>query len=233
MTCLTIIQNAAGRMNLDQPSAVFSSTDDQVVQFRTLLNQEGKELANRGDWEVLKSEKTFTTTAAAVQAGAIPTDLGHIINRTMYDRTERKKIVGPITDQKWQQIQAGVVTSILYRAFRFRGGEFLLTPTPPAGNTIAYEYISKNWCEAAGGAAQSAFAADTDIPLLDEELLTKGLIWRFKQAKGLSYAEDFATYEVEVGKALGRDGGAAVINLSSGGDDVISALSIEDGNWTV
>lgn len=68
-----------------------------------------------------------------------------------------------------------------------------------------------------GTVGASAWSADTDTSFLDEEIITQGIIWRWKQVKGLDYAEDFAKYEGMVNDAMGRDGGKARLSLSGSG----------------
>ena len=87
---------------------------------------------------------------------------------------------------------------------------------PTAGRTYAYEYISKNWCTSSGGTGQSAWAADTDLPVLDAELMTMGVQWRFLMAMGMDYAGTQSDYETEVSTVIGRDGSRSLVRL--GGD---------------
>lgn len=233
MTALQIVQNATARLGLTVPSAVFSSTDEQVILLRYLMNQEGKELATRGDWSKITKEHTFTTVAQAAQTSSVPSDFGHIIMGTVWNRNTDRPLIGPLTPAEWQQYQARNIASSFDSAFRFRGtgtASLLITPDPTAGQTVAYEYVSDQWCEAAGGTDQSAFAADTDVGLLDENLITLGVIWRFLAQKGFDYGEAFRTYQLEVEKALGRDGGKPVLYLG-GATKRVFGSEISDGDW--
>ena len=58
-------------------------------------------------------------------------------------------------------------------------------------------------------------SADTDTGILDEELMTLGLKWRWKKSKGLDYAEDFSSYEIRVQKAMQNDGAKMRIDTSN------------------
>lgn len=207
MTALSLVQNACSHLGITAPTALFSATDDQTIQLRNLMNMEGAELAKGGPtdhaWQVLVTEKTFTTTAAAIQTGAVPTDFAFIVNDSLWNRTTMVKMEGPISAETWQTYQALTVVTIPFAAFRFRGGNLIIFPSPTAGQTAAYEYVSKYWASG----SQSAMTADSDTALLDENLITLGVIWRFLAAKGLDYAEPFRTYQMEVSKAVARDGG--------------------------
>lgn len=230
MSALTIIQKACSRLAITVPGAVFSSTDDQVIQLRHLMNQEGDELTRMHPWTALQTETTFVTVAAALQTSAIPSDFAWYINDTMWNRTTDQKILGPFTAAQWQQEQA-VATGAIYPTFRFRGGEILITPTPTAGQTVAYEYVSANWAETSGGSGLSAMTADTDVPLLDDRLIILGITWRFLQSKGLDYAEAFRTYQLECGKAISRDGGRKSFYIGGASFTPYYYANIPDGSW--
>lgn len=235
LNLLAIIQDVSNRIGLPVPSVVVGSNDTQVRQLLGLAQQEGKELARRGPWQVLTKEKTITATATETQSGAIPDDFERMIEGTSWNRTRDRRVVGPLTPQKWQMLQTGLY-SLMWDAFRIRGGDFLMSPAPTAGDIIAYEYVSKSWCtNAAGDTERSAWAADDDVPLLDDEIITLGIVWRFLKAKGLDYSEAFRSYETLVERKLANDGGMAVLDLN--GDRLDGAGGaydpmIPEGNWT-
>lgn len=154
MTALSIAQAASTRLGLTAPSIVFSSTDEQIIQIRNLMNEEGVELAARASWTKLTKEKTFTTVAAAAQTSSIPSDFGWIINDTMWNRSTDRQVFGPMSAAEWQMNQANGAAAVPDAFFRFRGtgtDSLLIYPTPTAGQTVAYEYVSNQWCESSGG----------------------------------------------------------------------------------
>ena len=215
MTMLSIIQDTADRMGITRPTSVVGSTDTQTRQLLALLNEEGQDLTKRGLWQSMTKEYTFVTTATPSQTDTpIPTDLDRFIDDSFFNRTQVRKLRGPITPQEWQAFQAQPLYNLVYLAFRERDGSFLITPTPPAGDTIAYEYISTNWVRSSMGVEKDSFTADDDTSFLPEDLLKSGLRWRWKQAKGLPYGEDMETYERDVQRQLGMDGGARALNIT-------------------
>ena len=205
MSLLTVISGTLARLALPTTTAVIDSTDATVRQLLQLAQREGRELARRATWKALQTEKTFTTVATAAQTSALPTDLDWIIPDTMFNRTLKRRVQGPVGADEWQLIQSSLSSSV-FPAFRIRGTSLLITPTPTAGQTVAYEYMSKYWCASSAGSGQTAWAADADTALLDEELITSGLVWRFKAAKGLGYAADQQAYEIQVMQAIMREG---------------------------
>lgn len=234
MTLLTTVQKAARRVGVPRPNVVATATDPTVALLFELAQQEGEELARYGDWRALRKEKTFTTVAAETQTDTpIPTDFAGFIDETLWNRSARRPLWGPIDPAEWQAYKAQT-TFPVRDGFTLRGTSWLMQPTPTAGQTIAYEYRSANWCQSSGGTAQSAWAADTDTGLISERLMRLGLIWRFKQARGLEWQTDHENYLSEVDSELAKERPRKIIDLKSGGPPQrIPGLVVPEGNWNL
>lgn len=230
MSLLTIIQKSCRLLNLPVPTVVVTSTDPQVQQLWELANEEGYELAGSFDWQALRQQYTFVTIASAVQASALAADMDHFISNSFFNRTTQRNVYGPITPQQWQAIQAQPQLNRVFLSFVERDGQFLITPTPAAGETIAYEYISSYWAKTSGGVAKAEFTLDSDETYLSERVIILGVRWRFLKSKGLDYAEDFRTYMTERAQTQARDGGATVIDVG-GRNPYNFFANIPDGNY--
>lgn len=235
MSLLTICEAAADRIGLERPTQIIGSG---VAQARALLaaaQQEGKALARRHDWQRLIKEQTFTATATEEQSGVIPTDFERMIPGSFWNRSQDRRVAGPLSPQRWQLLKSGLIV-MPWDSYRIRGNSFLMNPTPTAGDSMAFEYVSTYWCTTSGGTAptQAAWVNDSDEGILDEELLTLGVVWRFKKARGLEYAEDLQEYELQVARAKGADGGMADLDMGLGDDgSAVIDPYITDGNWSI
>jgi hypothetical protein len=220
VSLLSIIQGAADLLSLSRPSVVVASPDQQIRQLLALANLEGEELAKRPSrgWQALTKELTFVTVAAEEQTNAVAADFDFCIADTAYNRDQARKLRGPLTPEAWQALKASLVTSVTGDLFRIRGDAFLMLPAPTAGELIAYEYSSAYWAKSSAGVAKAQYTADEDLTFLPETLIQLGVIWRFKQAKGLDYGEDMSTYERALQRAVGRDGGEAAIVMANSYD---------------
>lgn len=85
MTLLQLVQAVMGELGLTRPNTVATSTDLGVIQFRSLLNSLGRQLAREHEWEALCTEYRFTTqystTTGTLTSGSpiitgIPTTTG-------------------------------------------------------------------------------------------------------------------------------------------------------------
>jgi hypothetical protein len=233
MTLATILDRVCDEVGIGRPTTYFGSTDPTARQLVALAQTEGRDLLQRTRWENAIREATHTTLAQADQ-GAIATiapGFRSFINRTQWNRTQQWPLGGPDTPQIWQMRQATVNTGV-FSNFRLRGSRLLITPTPTAGQTIAFEYNSLYFCESAAGTDQTAWTADTDLPLLNEFLMTLGIIWRLRKAKGLDYGEDMGTYEQNVANAVAQDGGAPVLDMQEPVQPIPTVI-VPDGSWSV
>lgn len=219
MTLKSLVQSAATKIGIPQPSTIIGNNDPQVETLLTFANEEGEELARSGHWEELTKETTFTAVAASEQTGALPSDFVAFVNDSFYNRSSRRKVFGPISPQQWQREQATAIASGIHDFFRVRNGEILMTPDPAVGDTMAFEYSSTLWVDTdADGTGDSAvWVADTDTSVLEERLLSLGIVWRFLQKSGLPFQPQYTIYRTEVDKALARQGGAPTLSMDGGG----------------
>lgn len=241
MSLLTVVQAACRRLAIPVPDAVVSSTNSQVMQLWQLANQEGSELSERYDWSALVRQASFATVAAEDQPSSVPAAFGHYIIDSMWNRTTKRKCFGPLTSADWQQVLSyPIYTSInpVFRLVQPAGtidGYVKMIPTPPAGQEVYYEYAMKYWAVEQGGSAptKADYEADTDFCAIDEKLVTRGVIWRFLEAKGFDYGEEYSKYEADVARAQAQDGGGKPrLNLVGGlGVQDIWPANIPIGNW--
>ena len=233
MSLLTIIQNASDTIGLARPSAVVSSTDGNVRTLLSLAGTEGRELLERYSWPATQLEATHTTLAAELQGvmTTIAPGFGYMINNTFWDRTLTQPVTGPLNPSEWQGLKARTATGP-YASYRIQGGSLYAYPAPAAGNTWAFEYQSDYFCQSSGGTNQTVWTADTDVGILDENLMTLGVVWRFKKKNGLDYSEDYRVYEQKLANEMARTGGKRTLSMNTGGGN-ISGVFTPEGSWSV
>lgn len=227
MTCLSIVQAACDRLALARPNAVVTSSDPQVRQMLALLNEEGKSLSQETSWQVLRKQATFTTVATEQQCllSDVAPGLKFIVNDTIWNRSLRMPVFGPLSPQVWQQ-QVAMFYKGPWNQFRVFNNAINFIPTPAVGQTCAFEYETRNWTTQDG----DSFQSDADTSLIDEDVLTLGLIWRFRQAKGLDFSADLTKYQRQVANLVSRESPKPILNLAG---DVFDAVGIPAGNGII
>jgi|TARA_R110002020_G_scaffold61820_1_gene165948 hypothetical protein len=235
MTLLTICQDAAKIIGITAPDAVTASTDTSVIQLEAAVNQEGRAQVRKYKWEVLIKEGSHTTLAAESQGAmtSIASDFGRFSNNTLWNRTTDRKYYGPITGSEWQEIKA-VVSGGITNYFRIRTGNLLMNPTPTAGQSVNFEYVSKNWVDTSGGSTANAdkFSGDSQTTVLEEELIVLGVVWRFLKLKGLPYEQQFMDYQTRLTEYTNQDGAKPILRMA-GPSRAFLALNVPEGNFTL
>ncbi|KGM35708.1 phage adaptor protein [Inquilinus limosus] len=218
MTLLSIVQDVALEVGVTPPTAVVGSLDLQAQQLQRIAQKEATALAQRSNWTRLIVPFEFTTVAGMPQPGALPAEMNRMSpGRVIWWVDMFRPILGPLTPEEWAAAISRPVSPGLWGYWRIIGEDLNIYPAPADGQTVRGECISSNWCIHAGTPETygDRWTADTDTTRLDEELITLGMIWRWRQTKGLDYAEDMATYERQVEQAAARNGGMKDINMSA------------------
>ena len=219
MTLLSLAQKACPVIGIPRPVAVVGSTSPQLATLLELANIGGEELAEAHRWQMLLVRRTFTGIAANAQTGEPPVDFNRWpATQKIWDNARKTWLIGPIPPNEWDgiMVRATMAHPGYWCILR---GVINIAPAPTVSDTFTYSYITENWIRPPGGAADGSgdtaeYGDDLDVPLLDESLLKLDLIWRWKQAKGLDYAEDMSTFERKKEKAIARDPGPREITTT-------------------
>ncbi|MDZ7906522.1 MAG: hypothetical protein U5N55_12680 [Cypionkella sp.] len=209
MTVLTAIRAAILRTTGVVVQQAFASSDQIAVEMTDLANEVATDIARSHDW------RGITKIAQITGTGAIEYDLP-----SDYHRMVLASEIDDAASWFWgyepfqsvndfMRFKSGTYSVISPGGWIILGGQLQFYPAP---NGVAqFPYVSTQWARSSGGVAKSAFTADDDEFVLDERLLTLGLIWRWMSQKNLDYTEHLATYEMALAQTQARDKGAYVL----------------------
>ncbi len=234
MTMLSICQDAAVHIGIPQPSAVASSTATDAMQLKRLLNAGARQLMKDHHWSKLLKVKTFTGVAAQAQTGQPPANFDRFAPVTkLWDVNKRLPLAGAISADKWLLLLAQNVTGA-DKYWTMIDGVINITPTPTTSDSFRYTYVSRYFARPTGNSDETndkaAFTIDTDESRLSEELLTLDLVWRWKKAKQLDYAEDLADFERQKEMDIAADRTAQPISTALPFEGLTSGYG-PDGWW--
>lgn len=220
MTILSALQSAMIRLVGRKPNTVFSTTNQTELELADLATEVATDIMKSHDWQALTN--IYTITGDGVTAAfPLPED---------YDRFVLAQGVSDPGTWFWNYSQVPDMDTWI----KIANGFYLAAATPgwwmlwqnqfqflpaPAGSA-SIPYVSRNFALSAPASGtglitpKAAFSADGDTFQLDERLITLGVIWRYREQKGMGYAEDMATYETALSQAQARDRGPSVIRSS-------------------
>ena len=235
-TLLDIIRRFMERTGLPKPAFSIGNTDAQVAQILGLLEEATEELVMRNarGWQILTREAVFVTKAQEVQGSLSELAPGFraVTNDTLFNRTTRLPIYGPLLPMERQATKALQTAGPYYR-YWIANDQLHLYPTPPAGQTIAFEYTSTAcWSDGQSPATYSEYpTTDMAICLFPKPVVIAQLRWRWKKEKGLEYAQDFDSAELLLNAAIAADGTRRVVDLGGTGLVARPGIMIPTGSW--
>lgn len=195
MSLLTICKAVADGAKIARPSSVASNTDPTALSLLRAVNMAGLSLMKSYPWQALRKGGTFTALAQETQTSFLPSDFDRFIPESVWDTTNKNLVIGPIEPGEWNALKAHAYSDTGRRKFIHRGNAILVIPVFSGSEAIIFEYVSKNWCQSSGGTGQSAFAADTDTGIVDEELLTRAAKLQYLSDIGQPVGAAAAEYE--------------------------------------
>lgn len=211
-----IVNTAAIQLGLDAFDDPFVSQDPLALQLTSLLKSWGRRLWRERRWQFLTREFIFTTVLNQ-SVYALPADYGRMVNETAQSRTRRWPLGGPVASEEWQYLKARWVGGSTRLFYRIVSGQLSLYPDTdvPAGEQLAYEYISKYWVQSQGTTApdKDAPTASSDFLGFDTELCVLGLKLEWLGAKGLPAGGVQEDYERQLLLVCEQDVPAPIISI--------------------
>ncbi len=236
LTLRQIVQQTCRVLALPVPAKVISNTEKNVLQMLGLMELLLDDLEQKGWYQQVVREGTFTSVATESQ-GSIHTHAPYgfvqFIPDTFFDRTTNLKVDTGYRPDEWQAMKAGPgVAGPFYRA-RLRNDILYLSPTPPAGDTMAFEYQSRYFLQTSVGDSTplGSWTSDDNALIAPDSLGKAWLRFRWKREKGLDYAEDQADYETAFANLKIRDNSPAPIHMAGPSRGPKAGVVVPVGSW--
>lgn len=192
MTILNAIKTAALYCGVEQPAAIFTSSVREVMEFREVAQQAGRDLALAHDWQKLKTEATIAGDGSTTSFD-LPSDYLRMPRDQLLWSSSQESPMTHIPDHNaWLELDVKDY-ALVKPSWTMLGGQIAIKPTPTATETVRYYYQSNKWAVDASGTAKSMFTADTDELRFGGDatnMLATQIIWRWRALKRLDYAED-------------------------------------------
>lgn len=217
MTALELLQRTVRLFGITvPPTSLVGTQDDQITNLLEILTDVGQDIASRHDWSALSGTFSFTSTGANPQSEPFVAD---------WDRSSPPASVwrsgstltpmsGPCPPDVWHQLitMPGIRFPGYWRMF---GGNIEVIGAP-VSETVSVEYLSRNWViDQDDGSFKDTVSKDGDTFRLPDRLLRLAVIWQWRSFKGLSYAEEMATFEKQFERDVSADRSARPISTTS------------------
>jgi enamine deaminase RidA (YjgF/YER057c/UK114 family) len=190
-----ILNTAATEAGLAEAPDPYASTNAYFVQMRTLLKTAGDEISKVRDWTVMLRE-AIVTGDGTTKSFALPSDFLRMSDDSGWNRSTALPLA-LTSSQQWQTLKARVWNATVVTRYRWMRGRIEFYEAPPAGASLAFEYVSRYWVASDGAAAADAYfpAASGDRVMFEPLMVMRLVKAKFLQAKGFDSSGAFAEYQ--------------------------------------
>lgn len=204
---LEICQEVADLVAVQKPKDLFSQHSQHDSLFLSIAKDTLDSLLRYGDWQELTKECELITKSGRTSylISDICPDFYCLLNNTVYVKDGQEKVIGSITPEEWMKEKYFNVSSINLK-FKIQNGMFKFLSLPHENIKIIFQYRSSNIVYDAknGYEEKSVLSKNTDIPIFDEFLVKKGIVWRWYRRNGMPYEEEFNEYQRELKSKFGN-----------------------------
>ena len=212
MTALSVAKEVAKKVGIAVPDALASSTDREHVELLSVMNEMAERIARGHDWQIFNTIATITGDGTT-EAHELPSDYDRMLVKSQVWSSSLETPLSPISSRdRWLQLDIQSFDFVI-NAWIIYGGQMHIKPALASGVTAKYFYQSNLIISPSSGSNKVAFTADDDTFRLDEQLLKLGVIWQWRENKGLPYAEDMANYEELKARLVARDKGSRMLRV--------------------
>ena len=198
-----ILARAARQCSVSPPSSWLTSNQPVVREVIDFLEETVDDILERVD-VTDPVGKMITITGTGDEFYPLPADYKRLMRGeyAVYERLRTRRACVPVSDDgQWEYIKE-LGTAGAYRFFRVRGFDRQFSigfqrPLEP-GITVVLHYVSTSWI--AGDKA--LFTAEEDVATLPRRLLESGIVFRFRERKGLEFSDKQAEYEALLARMI-------------------------------
>lgn len=223
MSLLTIVNKFRLRKNMAQVASVFGNTADPgVAQMQELLQDVGDSIVERNFWQPLDIAFAIGPGDGVTTVWPFPTALqdtpasdfaGMSPGLQMQSTIFPLQPIIRVTDEELAALKSFPVGPVR-PVWHIIDNTFEFWPAMSVGETMTFNYYSPRWIQSVNLVKRLYWSADTDISLIDEKVMTRGLEYRWLEAKGLAYGEAKQRFEDSFMRADGRQDTFREIRMS-------------------
>ena len=145
MSITTVIQNVANEAGYTVESNIFTSTETTTKQLLAIAQRINRDIFEAYPWPKCYAAGSITLVSGQ-SSYALPAAFSNYQYETFWNQSTRWRVLGPISEQDYAQIQGYGLMPTIYQRFQIRGlsnNEVFISPTPgSSGDILIFEYIA-------------------------------------------------------------------------------------------
>lgn len=201
MTLITdVLARAARQTSVTAPTSWLSAAADEHVEIRDdFLLETVDDILERVDFPSPIGAQT-TITGDGSESYDMPANFKRLQRDKLavYDDTLDRPVYPVTTEGSYTYLKdlGAAGATRFYRTTGYEGNWALsFYGLPTSSTSIVVSYITVNWMANSSGTAGNAFTDAADIVLMPRRLIEAGIVWRWRERKGLPYQDKYLEYE--------------------------------------
>lgn len=213
MNALQVLQRAVRLLPVTVVPTTVTSADPQTANLLAIMNDVGDDIVSRHDWHTMGATFAFDV-AADPHSEPLPDDWDKAFPNASAWRSGSPvtPLSGPCSPDAWHRLLT-IPNAGFPGYWRLFDGAMQVIGCA-IDEIVSLDYVRNGWVSGSDGKARTEIMKDDDTFLIPERLLWLGAIWRWRSSKGLTYAEEMATFEYELERRIAADRAARPIKTS-------------------
>ena len=214
---LQSVQDACTQLNLQKPTGVYDTLDQNAIFMGSAINLIGPMLQDSFAWQQFRFK--FDCIGDNLRAAYdLPAGFSRFIDNTGWSNANRRPVI-IINAQNWAASKSWVSNGFFINpACRIFNDQLVFFTPPAVGETISFEYISRNWVIDADNITllKNRCSKNGDTPMHDDRLIMLGLKVKWLENKGMNTSGPQQDFNERFSELTARNQMAQVLSLNGG-----------------
>lgn len=218
MTLVTEALNRIARQcSVSAPTSWITAAGDEHVELRDdFLAETVDDILERVDLPAPIGAQT-TITGTGAETYSLPVNFKRLMRDKLavYDTFHDRPVYPVTTDGEWAALEdlGASLTAQYYRLSGYDGDwDISFFGYPSASITLTVSYVSKNWL-INESTQKSAFTDPADTLLLPRRVVEVGVVWRWRERRGLPYRDKYMEYEALIARLSNDSRGRRTVSF--------------------
>lgn len=210
MDLVGILNAVLGEAGFLERTSFADSADPDDKQMVAMSNRVMEDIRTFYDWSTL-ARTAHIDIVTGQNRYPLPDDYYTLVSDSAWETDGSRKVDIPVPRNRWFMYKFSSLTDAGTVRARLYGNEIELHE-PSVTNGFDLEYITKYLVEDSAGTPKAQFTKDTDVFILEDDLLIKGVLARWGRTKMMPMAPDWdREYKQELTYQVGRDNSGQTI----------------------
>jgi len=216
MTLQTIAYNIlSGNKSSEIPATIAGNNNNTAKLVFQAIRKGTQIVLWANPWQRLVQDYTFATVPDQ-EAYDLPVGISqtNIIPYTLWNRTTRFQLNGPISFNQWQLFKNLLLIPTIIQQWIMLENKIKLYPTPTAIQTLNLLFSSNLCIRSDAGAEQSEWLQDDDYSILNEYAIELQATWIYLKQLERPYQEEKEMADNYLQQLIQQDGSRQVIGVN-------------------